>query len=127
MAKNKFLSAREASLYLWSGSPRRGQIPKIHHFGTKNLFEIRPRNKRPMVPKVEPPAPQRSPKYAEKSKKSSARAPLKATPEKTVFLTAQNIENVAPVQAGVPFLPGPSTTQRSRKRCPKEIKSDPEA
>ena len=80
-----------------------------------------------MVPKVEPPAPQRSSKYGEKSKQSSARAPPKATPEKTVFLTAQNIENVAPVQPGVPFLLGPTTTDRSRKRCPKEIKSDSEA
>ena len=56
MAKIDFLFAREASLYIWSGFPRRGQIPKNHHFGTQNLFEIRPRNKRPMVPKVEPPS-----------------------------------------------------------------------
>ena len=88
MVQHQFLSAREASRYLWSGFPGSGGAPEIHHFGTQNLFEIRPQNKRPMVPKVEPPAPQRSPKYAEKSKKSSPRAPSKAMPEKTLFLTA---------------------------------------
>jgi hypothetical protein len=88
MAQNQFLSAREASHYLWSGFPRLWQIPKIHHFGTKNPSKIPSPNKRPMVPKVEPPGAQRSPKYAEKSKKTSPRAPSKAMPEKTLFLTA---------------------------------------
>tara|TARA_B110000261_G_scaffold117708_1_gene131378 strand:- start:168 stop:449 length:282 start_codon:yes stop_codon:yes gene_type:complete len=88
MAQNRFLSAREASCCSWNHFPALQGISKIDHFGTQNLFEIRPRNKRPMVPKVEPPGAQRSPKYAEKSKKSSPRAPSKAMPEKTVFLTA---------------------------------------
>ena len=88
MAKIDFLFAREAIPSHWNGFPGSGGAPEIHHFGTKNLFEIRPRNKRPMVPKVEPPNAQRSPKYAEKSKKSSPRAPSKAMPEKTLFLTA---------------------------------------
>ena len=88
MAKIDFLFAREAIPYQRDDFPCLQGAPEIHHFGTQNLFEIRPRTQRPMVPKVEPPAAQRSPKYAEKSKKSSPRAPSKAMPEKTLFLTA---------------------------------------
>ena len=47
-------------------------------------------------------------------------------PEKAMFLTAWNTENIAPVQAGLLFLPEPRTTERSQKRCPKESKSDTE-
>ena len=88
MAKIDFLFAREAIPSHWNGFPWLQGAPEIHYFGTQNLFEIRSRNKRPMVPKVEPPGAQRSPKYAEKSKKTSPRAPSKAMPENTLFLTA---------------------------------------
>ena len=75
MAKMDFLFAHEASLYIWSGFPRRGQIPKNHHFGTKNPSKIPSPNKRPMVPKVELLGAPAEPK--EKSKKSSPSAPRK--------------------------------------------------
>ena len=88
LVQNQFLSAREASRSYWNHFPALQEISKIHHFGTQNPSKIPSLNKRPMVPKVEPLGAQRSPKYAEKSKKSSPRAPSKAMPEKSVFLTA---------------------------------------
>ena len=78
MAKIDFLFAREASLYLWSGFPARQGIPKIHHFGTQNLFEIRPRTQRPMVPKVEPPGAPAKPKIRRKVEKIVSASPFES-------------------------------------------------
>ena len=80
--------AREANCSCLNDFPGSQGVSEIHHFGTQNLFEIRPRNERPMVPKVELTGVPAEPKYATNSKKTSPRAPSKAMPEKTVFLTA---------------------------------------
>ena len=78
MDQNRFLSAREASLYIWSGFPARQGISKIHHFGTQNLFEIRPQNKRPMVPKVEPPGAPAEPKICQQVEKNVSASPFES-------------------------------------------------
>ena len=93
--------------------------PKIY---SKSLCEISAQ----WCPKWCQRVPQRSPKDTTKSVKSSPRAPSKAMPEKATFWSAYHLENIAPVQAGLLFLPEPRTAERSQKRCPKESKSDTE-
>ena len=76
--QNQFLSAREASRSYWNHFPSLQGFSKIDHFGTQNLFEIRARNKRPMVPKVEPPGVPAKPKIRRKVEKIVSASPSKS-------------------------------------------------
>ena len=78
MAQNRFVSAREASCSHLNVFPALQGISKIDHFGTQNLFEIRPRNKRPMVPKVEPPGAPAEPKIRRKVEKIVSASPFES-------------------------------------------------
>ena len=51
---------------------------KIHDFGTQKLFEIRPRNERPMVPKVEPTGAPAEPKVRQKVENIVSESALKS-------------------------------------------------
>ena len=78
MTQNRFLSAREAIHSHRAGFPSRQGISKIDHFGTQNLFEIRPQNKRPTVSKVEPPGAPAEPKIRQKVENIVSESPLKS-------------------------------------------------
>ena len=78
MAKIDFLFAREAIPSQWNGFPARQGISKIDHFGTQNLFEIRPRNKCPTVSKVEPPGAPAEPKSRQKLEKNTSARPFES-------------------------------------------------
>ena len=78
MVQNQFLSAREASRSCCRHFPPLQGISKIDHFGTQKLFEIRARNKRPMVPKVEPPGAPAEPKRRRKVEKIVSASPFES-------------------------------------------------
>ena len=71
-------TAREASCYCLNSFPRLGQIPKIHHFATQNPSIIPSPNKRPLVPKVEPPGAPAEPTLRRKLEKIVSARPFES-------------------------------------------------
>ena len=78
VTQSKISFAREATRSNWKHFPELQEISKIDHFGIQNLFKIRPRNERPMVPKVVPMGRRAEPKIRQKVKQIVSERPFES-------------------------------------------------